>query len=73
MARERFIPQNNKWISYAKFDRETFSEAVYSQVGVRFPMVIRSDGHVIIDTSDLPSGVTENEVKQAIRDNHPHR
>lgn len=73
MTRERYIPQDNQWVPFEKFDREAFHEAVYQQVGARFPLQTDSRGHTIIETDDLPDGVTENDVKQAVRDNHPHR
>lgn len=73
MTRQRYIPQDNQWIDFPDFDRLEFLNAVYSDVGERFPLMIRNDGHVILDTDDLPAGVSENDVKQAIRDNHPHR
>lgn len=73
MTRQRYIPQDNQWVDYAEFDTRKFHEAVYAQVGARFPLQTDSRGHTVFDPADLPDGVTENEVKQAVRDNHPHR
>lgn len=70
--REKYIPQDNQWISFGEFDRRDVSEGIYASVGSRFP--IEWDGEEpIIDFDNLPEGVSENDVKQAVRDNHPHR
>lgn len=73
MARERYIPSDNQWLNYPQADWGTFVEAVNSEVGSTVPMSIQPSGEVIIDFDNLPDGVSENDAKQAVRDNHPHR
>lgn len=73
MTRQKYIPIDNKWIAFVEFDTQQFGEAVYSDLGARFPLSINNDGTVLLDPDDLPAGVSENDAKQAIRDNHPHR
>lgn len=73
MVRERYVPRDNQWVSYPEADWRAFIAAVESQVGAEVPLSIQPDGSVILDAANLPSGVTENDVKNAIKDNHPHR
>lgn len=71
MVKERYNPIDNQWQSWDDFKPEDVANAVYQQVGARFPIEWDPDGRPIVDWSDLPAGVKENDVKQAIRDNHP--
>ncbi len=73
MARERYIPSDNQWLTYPDADWEQFVENVNGQVGGTVPMSIQPTGEVVIDFESLPPGVSENDAKQAVRDNHPHR
>jgi hypothetical protein len=73
MPRERYIPADNQWINYPKADWDAFLKDVEGQVGQSVPMSILPSGEIVLDTANLPNGVSENDAKQAIRDNHPHR
>lgn len=72
MARERYIPEDNQWIAFGEFRQSEISEAIYDDLGVRFPITWDGD-RVVIDFDNLPDGLSENDVKQAVRDHHPHR
>ena len=73
MTRERYIPEDNQWVDFPEFESTAFVEAVYEEVGERFSLTVQSNGRVLLDAGDLPDGVSETDVKQAVRDNHPHR
>jgi len=73
MTREKYIPYDNQWISSDEFDRQAFAENVYQEVGERFPLTVNKYGTVLLQLDDIPDGVSENDVKNAIKDHHPHR
>lgn len=72
MAREKYLPRDNAWVAYTEFDRQQVAQDIYQQAGGTFP--IKWDGaDPVVDFNELPVGVSENDAKQAVRDNHPHR
>lgn len=73
MPRERYDPHDNQWNPYPEADWDAFFQAVHADIGTKMKLSVTSDGMVVLDTDDIPPGVTENQVKQAIRDNHPFR
>jgi hypothetical protein len=70
MARERYNPQDNKFVSYDKVNAKGVAEDIYAQVGAEFPLQW-VDGEPVVDSNDLPDGVTMSDVRQAVKDNHP--
>lgn len=73
MTNQKYVPQDNQWIAFNEFDSAAFAAAVYDQAGGSGYLSVNADGTVEFDPDDLPTGVSENDVKQAVRDNHPHR
>lgn len=73
MARERYIPPDNQWVSYPEADWDAFVDDVESQAGGTVPMSILPSGEIVIEFNELGDGVSESDAKQAVRDNHPHR
>lgn len=73
MARERYYPRDNQWTAQGEFDTQEFADAIEADVGATVPLSIKPDGTVIVDFDALDSSVKVSSVKQAIRDNHPHR
>ena len=71
MAREIYKPADNQWVSYEPVT-DAHIDAIYDDVGERFP-ISWVDGEPVIDFDDLPDGVDESDVKQAVRDHHPRR
>lgn len=71
MTRKRFNLSNQTLENYESVDIETYSEAVWNQVGAEFKISVDSEGLPIIDTDDIPSGIKESTVEKALADNHP--
>lgn len=70
MVRERYKPEDNKFISYSEVDTAAVAELIYDEVGARF-QITWSDGEPVVDSDNLPDGVSMNDVKNAIKNNHP--
>lgn len=73
MARERYIPADNQWLQYPEADWEAFTDAVAAELGETVPMSIQPTGEVVVNFEALPPSLSESDVKQAVRDHHPHR
>lgn len=67
---KRYSLSKSNWVAYEDVDIQSVSEAIYDQLGARFPMKW-VDLEPIVDESDLPDGIKMSDVKKAIEDNHP--
>lgn len=70
MTRERYNPNSDSWEDASGGRRTVFDKAddIYAQVGVNFE-IRWVEGEPHVDFGDLPGGVSESDVRQAIRDN----
>lgn len=72
MRKERYKPADNQWIAHSEIDVMAVADAIHDDIGAKFP-ITWVDGEPIIDFDDLPEGVKENQVKNAVRNHHPWR
>lgn len=68
MSRERYNPNNDTWSNSNGATPYEMAEAIYQQVGARFHIRWKR-GKPSVDFNNLPDGVTEQDVRQAISDN----
>lgn len=70
MSKEKYSRSNGQWQAYSERSTADMAADIYEQVGERFHIVWEDEAPVI-DFNNLPEGVTESEVRQAVKDNVP--
>lgn len=68
MRKEEYDPEKNQWTAYDSRSNGEIAEAIYTDVGQRFRIDWENDLPVI-DFDNLPDGLTEKEVKDAVKNN----
>jgi hypothetical protein len=70
MTQEKYDLNKRNWVNWEDINAEEIASGVYSDLGAQFP--IKWEGkEPVVDSADLPDGISLNDVKNAMKNNHP--
>jgi hypothetical protein len=73
MTQKSYDFETNNLVDEPAVDPGVVADRIYGRLGATFPIkwVGRDNAVPIVDTDDLPEGVTESELENAIQNSHP--